>query len=272
MDEVDRVRGSSLKRRRAPKGLGETGESAVEEQKVDKRFRRAGAHLNFQTNREILKHHGQWREKEMQLFLNTGRGNDDVTVFEYGVGEICNVVATAKAADECNRILGQELPQEEERLYAKDVLAAKTRELDARTQFKVYNPLEPGKGTEEVVGTRWVLTWKMVEGAKTAKARLVAKGYQGPDFKQGLVETSGSASLRPPHLQVVSLAALRGWRLRSIDIKNARPQADGFGREVFTQSPPEWLRGESRRIWKLNAPAYGLDDAPAARHRSLKRY
>ena len=29
------------------------------------------------------------------------------------------------------------------------------------------------------LGTPWVLTWKMVEGVKTAKARLVTKGYQG---------------------------------------------------------------------------------------------
>ena len=43
------------------------------------------------------------------------------------------MVATAKAADECNRILGQELSPEEGRLFAKDVLAAKTRELDAWT-------------------------------------------------------------------------------------------------------------------------------------------
>ena len=34
----------------------------------------------------------------------------------------------------------------------------------------------------------------------------------------------------------------------------------------------EWLPGDSHRIWKLNAPAYGLNDAPVAFHRSLKRY
>ena len=81
------------------------------------------------------------------------------------------MVTTAKAADECNRILGQELPPEEERLFAKDVLAAKTRELDVWAQFKVYNSLEPGKRTKDVVGTRWALTWKMVGGVKTVKAR-----------------------------------------------------------------------------------------------------
>ena len=114
----------------------------------------------------------------------------------------------------------------------------KTRELDAWTRFKVYSPAKSGKCNEEVVGTCWILTWKMVEGVKTEKARLVAKGYQDPDLIDGLVETSGCVNLRSPHPQVISLAALRGWRLWIIDIKNAFLQADGFGRDVFIQSPP----------------------------------
>ena len=57
------------------------------------------------------------------------------------------VVSTAEAADERNRILGQELPPGEESAYAKDVLVSKTRELSAWTQFKLYSPLEPGKCT-----------------------------------------------------------------------------------------------------------------------------
>ena len=68
-------------------------------------------------------------------------------------GEI-DVVATAKAADERNRILGKEVSGEEEQLYAKDVLAAKTRELDAWTQFNVFNPLEPGRCTKKAAGAR----------------------------------------------------------------------------------------------------------------------
>ena len=82
------------------------------------------------------------------------------------------------------------MPPAEESVYEKDVLAAETRELDAWTQFMVYSPMESGECNEEIVGTRWVLTWKMVGGVKTVKARLVAKGYQDPDLKNGPVETS----------------------------------------------------------------------------------
>ena len=34
---------------------------------------------------------------------------------------------------------------------------------------------------------------------------------QGPELEEGLVGTSGSVSLRPSHLRVIFLAALRGW-------------------------------------------------------------
>ena len=110
------------------------------------------------------------------------------------------------------------------------------------------------------------------DGVKTVKARPVAKGYQDPDLKDGLVETSGCVSLRSSHLRFIPLAALRGWRLCSLDIKTAFLQAGKFGRDVLIQSPPERLRGDSRRVWKLNAPAYGLNDALVGFRRFLESY
>ena len=89
------------------------------------------------------------------------------------------------------------------------------------------------------VDSRWVLTWKMVDGVKSAKARLVAKGFQDPDLQAGLVDTSGCVCLRTSHLQVISPSALKKWRLWSLDIKNACLQADPLQRNVFLQAPPE---------------------------------
>ena len=58
----------------------------------------------------------------MQLFRNTPSALWDAAT---------DVVASTKAADVCNRTLGQELSPDEERLYDEDALAAKTLELDA---------------------------------------------------------------------------------------------------------------------------------------------
>ena len=40
----------------------------------------------------------------------------------------------------------------------------------------------------------------------------------------------------------------------------------------FLQAPEEWNPGTECRVWKLKAPAYGLNDAPVAFHRSLKKH
>ena len=58
----------------------------------------------------------------------------------------------------------------------------------------------------------------------------------------------------------------------SLDIKNASSQADGFDRAVFLRAPVEWDPDHTRRIWKLSAPAYGLNDASAEYHGALQQH
>ena len=70
-DEVESARGLSMKKSRAQQDVAQACEPAVAEQRWDKRFRRADAHLNCVTNKAILKYHAQWRNTEMQLFRNT---------------------------------------------------------------------------------------------------------------------------------------------------------------------------------------------------------
>ena len=121
----------------------------------------------------------------------------------------------------------------------------------------------------DIAGTRWVLTWKSVEGRRTVKARLVARGFQDPDLAAGLVDTSSCVSHRSSHVQVISLSALRKWKLRSLDIKNAFLQADPFPREVYLHAPLEWCPKNPNRVWKLNDTAYVLNDAPVEFRKTL---
>ena len=134
-------------------------------------------------------------------------------------------------------------------------------ELDAWCKFQVFSPVPQTTVTKDVVETRWVLTWKDLDGKRTVKARLVARGFQDPDLADGLVDTSSCVSQRFSHLQVISLSALKKWKLWSLDIKNACLQADPFPRAVYLQAPREWCPRNPCRVWRLNAPAYGLNDA-----------
>ena len=61
-----------------------------------------------------------------------------------------------------------------------------------------------GTRPKDLVDTRWVLTWKKVDGAKKVKARTVAK-----DLRNGNVDIAGCVSRRSSHLRLVSLGALK---------------------------------------------------------------
>ena len=85
------------------------------------------------------------------------------------------------------------------------------------------------------------------------------------------MDTPGCVSPGSSHLQEAPLSAIRKWKLRSFDFKDAFLRAGGFERDVFLHAPEERDPPSGKRLWKLKAPARGLNDAPAAFHRSLKR-
>ena len=114
------------------------------------------------------------------------------------------------------------------------------------------------------LGTPWVLTWKMVEGVKTAKARLVARGFRDPDVEDGDVASAGSVGLPSSHLQFISLGVLNKWPIWSPGIENAFRRAGGFDREVYLRALRERNSEDDRRVWRLRAPAYGPSDEPSA--------
>ena len=107
---------------------------------------------------------------------------------------------------------------------------------------------------------------------KTVKARFVATGYQGPDLRDGNVDIAGCVSRRSPHLQLISLGALKERAIWSLDIKDDFLKADGFGREVHVHAQREWISKDDRRVWRLRAPVYGLNGAPVEFRRRLRKF
>ena len=79
---------------------------------------------------------------------------------------------TALAAKVCERPLVQELSRDEELRFAQEVDAAKKRELDAWCKFQVSSPVPQKSATKGVVETRWVPTWKDLDGKRTVKGWL----------------------------------------------------------------------------------------------------
>ena len=71
---------------------------------------------------------------------------------------------------------------------------------------------------------------------------------------------------------MISLSACKQWKLWSLGIKDASLPADPFPQEVYLHAPLEWRPKNPNRVWKLTAPAYGMNDAPVEFRKTLKRY
>ena len=115
---------------------------------------------------------------------------------------------SARVAEECNRILGQELTEDGERSLGHLACKAKVRELAVWEQFKVFSPGRLGTQSKDLVDLRWALTWEDVDGEKTVKARVALKSNRDLDLRDGNVEIAGCASRRSFHLQLTYLCTL----------------------------------------------------------------
>ena len=178
--------------------------------------------------------------------------------------EGAGAATSAWTADQRNQFPGQELLPDEESEHAALVRAAGGRELGTWGKFEVFTPAKAGVPPNAVVESRWAPARKMVDGKWDVKARSTAKGYQGPILMEGLAGTSGRASLQPSHLRAAPLGVINKLELWGSAAKNALLKADNFNRGVYLHAPLEWNPKGSQRIWKLRAPARGLNVAPAA--------
>ena len=65
---------------------------------------------------------------------------------------------------------------------------------------------------------------------------------------------------------------LRTGRFWTLDITDACHHADGFSRDVFPRAPRGWDSENTRRIWSLGEPAFGLNGAPVAFRRFSRKH
>ena len=92
----------------------------------------------------------------------------DASAFE-GV----NAAIAARAADRCDKASGRGPSAGQGELRGNLVGVAKERELPAWGNFKNFDSVAAGTPAKTAGDTRWVLTWKMVEGKEGVRARLV---------------------------------------------------------------------------------------------------
>ena len=127
--------------------------------------------------------------------------------------------------------------------------AAKEDELMKLKEFQVYE--EEEYHGQNCISTRWVCTRK----GEDIKARLVARGFQETEQVRVDSPTIG----KPLTRLTLSIAASRGWIIKSTDIKSAFLQSDEIDRVVYIKPPVEARC--SNKVWRLRKGLYGLNDA-----------
>ena len=105
---------------------------------------------------------------------------------------------------------------------------------------------------KKVIGCRWVFTVKVNLDGSVArlKACLVSKGYAqtyGVDYSDTFSSVAKLTSIQ----LFISLAAIHGWDLHQLDIKNVFLHGN-LAEEVYMEQPPRFdAQGEIGRVCRL---------------------
>ena len=153
--------------------------------------------------------------------------------------------------------------------------AAKSREIQCWIQTSAVRAmLRTRLNPEQILKSRWVLTWKSPEEGqeqRRAKARLVVLGFQDPKLAD-VVRDAPTLS-REGRALVLQTVSSKRFRLSSFDIKTAflRGQADAAN--PLAMDPPEELRRALKlqpgEVCELLGNAYGRVDAPLLFYKEL---
>jgi hypothetical protein len=170
------------------------------------------------------------------------------------------------------------LTPEETKSNWKAVEAAIRKEVKSFVDLRTFEKLLRSQATN-VMTSKWVLRWKVVENQRVIKARLTVRGFQ--DLAATELETFASTCSRWGQRIINSIVATHGWRLFSADVGTAFLQGVTFQelaeltgepiREVsfvppkgsekyFQEHDPQLDFG--RHVLRMLKPVYGLKDAP----------
>ena len=157
---------------------------------------------------------------------------------------------------------------------------AKDAELTCWIQTNALKPVLPKfLNPEQILRSRWVLTWKPVEdelgknNGKKAKARLVVLGFQDPNLTE--VQRDAPTLTKEGRNTILQMISSFQWELSSFDIKTAFLRGKTAENNPLPMEPPPELRKklqlQDNQVCQLVGNAYGRVDAPLLFFKELRK-
>ena len=189
--------------------------------------------------------------------------------------EMCHVAAAGQRARA--EVQVKTLTAGERKLF--DI--AKDNELSCWISTNSLKPILRQKlNPDQILKSRWVLTWKDVEADgekpahKKAKARLVVLGYMDPKLTS-VIRDSPTLTREGRHTILQVIASFQ-WELLSFDIKTAFLRGKADETNPLAMEPPKELRDKlklsEQEVCALVGNAYGRVDAPLLFYKELTRH
>ena len=184
---------------------------------------------------------------------------------------VANVCKRARA-----EVSVKNLNLEEKILFEK----AKDAELNCWIQTSALKPILRRKlNPEQILRSRWILTWKAIneedstKPQRKAKARLVVLGFQDPKLCE--VARDSPTLTREGRNTVLQTIASKKWDLSSFDIKTAFLRGQSDKDNPLAMEPPPELRQKlgltAEQVCALVGNAYGRVDAPLLFYKELSK-
>lgn len=162
------------------------------------------------------------------------------------------------------------LTEEEAKQFAK-AKSTEVKNFIAAECFKKAKEAFPGE--DQVLGMRWLLTWKLgeqYEGGRKAKARAIILGYQDPEYEKR--QTSAPTPSRAGRQLFFQYCAWKRFRLSKGDVSGAFLQGEKLEKELWCRPVPEIcseMGVAPETPMKLTKAAYGLVQAPLQWYQSV---
>ena len=134
-----------------------------------------------------------------------------------------------------------------------EIIKAKLKELSSWKDLGVYE--EVSDVGQSRIGTIWVITPKIINGAPSYKARLVCRG----DLEEVSVPTDSPTCSKSGVRLFIAVTVGMGFDMQSKDVQSAFLQGKEITRDVWVVPPAECMK--EGILWKLKKAAYGLVDA-----------